>query len=288
MKMAIGATLYHCTNMEEEGMTDLEGATLYHCTNMEEEGMTDLEGATLYHCTNMEEEGMTDLEGATLYHCTNMKEEGMTDLEGVTLYHCTNMKEEGMTDLEAEEKQHQFCPKSEDSWCKWQADKITGLKTYKSKVSLPKCILYSNDQGKKTIFRDLSDNTLLTKCLHNFTRNQNESLNNVIWTKCPKNVFVGRDVLELSTSSAVINFNDGNQGLSKVLDNLGLKIGQIAIHGWIKLDQSRIRAMSEKHSKTGKLRRKKLRSSAKGWIDLEKEKEGNRIPQDIFNIFYVV
>ena len=196
---------------------------------------------------------------------------------GATLYHCTNMKEEGMTDLEAEEKQHQFCPKSEDSWCKWQADKITGLKTYKSKVSLPKCIkdiLYSNDQGKKTIFRDLSDNTLLTKCLHNFTQNQNESLNNVIWTKCPKNVFVGRDVLELSTSSAVINYNDGNQGLPKVLDNLGLKIGQITIHGWIKLDKSRIRAMSEKHSKTGKLRRKKLRSSAKGWIDLEKEKEG--------------
>ena len=96
----------------------------------------------------------------------------------------------------------------------------------------------------------------------------------MIWTKCPKNVFVGRDVLELSTSSAVINFNDGNQGLSKVLDNLGLKIGQITIHGWIKLDQSRIRAMSEKHSKTGKLRRKKLRSSAKGSIDLEKEKEG--------------
>ena len=32
--------------------------------------------------------------------------------------------------------------------------------------------------------------------------------------------------------------------------------------------------MSEKHSKTGKLRRKKLSSSAKGWIDLEKEKEG--------------
>ena len=93
-------------------------------------------------------------------------------------------------------------------------------------------LLYSNDQGKKTIFRDLSDNTSLTKCLHNFTQNQNESLNNVIWTKCPKNVFVGRDVLELSTSSAVINFNDSNQGLSKVLDNLGLKIGQITIHGW--------------------------------------------------------
>ena len=73
----------------------------------------------------------------------------------------------------------------------------------------------------------------------------------------------------------MINFNDGNQGLSKVLDdNLGLKIGQSTNHGSIKLDQSRITAMSEKHSKTGKLGRKKLRSSAKGWTDLEKEKEG--------------
>ena len=83
---------------------------------------------------------MTDLEAETLYHCTNMKEDGMTDLEAETLYHCNNMKEEGMTDLEAEEKQQQISPTSEDSWCKWQADKITGLKTYKSKVSLPKYI----------------------------------------------------------------------------------------------------------------------------------------------------
>ena len=47
------------------------------------------------------------------------------------------------------------------------------------------------------------------KCLDGKTQNNNESINNLIWKICPKDVYVGRTVLEIGTASAVINFNEG-------------------------------------------------------------------------------
>ena len=47
-----------------------------------------------------------------------------------------------------------------------------------------------------------------------------ESINNLIWKRCLKDVYVGRTVLEIETASAVINFNEGFQGMIKVFKNL--------------------------------------------------------------------
>ena len=54
------------------------------------------------------------------------------------------------------------------------------------------------------IFRDLSNENLLEKCLHSHTRNDNEAINSVIWRKCPKDVFVSKKVLEITVASATI------------------------------------------------------------------------------------
>ena len=40
-----------------------------------------------------------------------------------------------------------------------------------------------------SIFRDLSNETLLEKCPHGYTQNDNEAINLVVWKKCPKDVF---------------------------------------------------------------------------------------------------
>ena len=42
------------------------------------------------------------------------------------------------------------------------------------------------------IFRDLSDQQLLTKCLSGKTQDDNESLNSIIRRKCPRSMFFGR------------------------------------------------------------------------------------------------
>ena len=77
---------------------------------------------------------------------------------------------------------------------------MTGENKYKEKVSIPKVI----KETLLPIFKDLSDPQLLEKCRHGQTQNVNESLNGIIWQKCPKNLLVLRQVLEIGVSSAVL------------------------------------------------------------------------------------
>ena len=78
----------------------------------------------------------------------------------------------------------------------------------------------------KPVFISFSDEELLKKCLHGKTQNNNESLNGVIWKKCPKDVFVGRATLEIGVASAVLNFNDGSSGVLNVLNSLKIEPGK--------------------------------------------------------------
>ena len=41
----------------------------------------------------------------------------------------------------------------------------------------------------------------------------NKYLNSIISKRCPKYIFVGRTILSMGVSSAVINFNNGTRGL---------------------------------------------------------------------------
>ena len=69
----------------------------------------------------------------------------------------------------------------------------------------------------------MSDDNLLQKCLHGKTENNDESLNGLIWKRCPKDVFVGCVTLELVVASAVIPFNDGLSGIIEVFSKLNIK-----------------------------------------------------------------
>ena len=68
----------------------------------------------------------------------------------------------------------------------------------------------------------LGREALLSKCLHGETQNVNESMNNLIWTRCPKRIYVGNFVLKIAVASAVICYNDGIQGKLPVLTKLGI------------------------------------------------------------------
>ena len=74
---------------------------------------------------------------------------GMKKAVGAGLFHCTERNDESSC--------HCFCPQTEDSWCKWQYDKLKGTNTYKSHISAPKWI----HDILKPIFMDLSSYTLL-------------------------------------------------------------------------------------------------------------------------------
>ena len=52
---------------------------------------------------------------------------------GAVIYHCSESS--------SEETRHLYCPKDNDTWCRWQKDKLTGEGKHKEKVSIPKAIM---------------------------------------------------------------------------------------------------------------------------------------------------
>lgn len=169
------------------------------------------------------------------------------------------------------EERHKFCPRTAESWCKFQADQVTNKTTYKPNITIPVAI----KNELMPIFKSLSADSLLEKCLHGQTQNVNESLHRVIWQKCPKAVYTSRNVIEIATASAVINFNDGAHGIEMVMKRLGITPGKFMVRHGRKKNLKRLNDSFKKASNTGKQRRKKLRALKKGYEDREKEEEGD-------------
>ena len=171
---------------------------------------------------------------------------------------------------ESPDRRHVLCPTGADSWCKFQTDKITGQATYKERFSLEPEV----SELLKPIFDDLSSDTLLEKCQHGKTQNANESINQVIWQRCPKDVFVGRTALEIGVASAVLSFNDGHQSLVNVFEKLGMEAGTFMKRYCFSTDTSRVKKMNKQCSTGAQKRRKKLRAIKKGFCDADTEAEG--------------
>ena len=64
-------------------------------------------------------------------------------------------------------------------------------------------------------------------------------INNLIWKRYPKDVYVRRTVLEIGTASAVINSNEGFQGMLKVFK-------EHCVNFCEKKDSNRIQLMEKK------------------------------------------
>ena len=116
---------------------------------------------------------------------------------------------------------HDWC----GEWCKKDNENV-----------LPKFVL----DELKPVLETLSGDELLLKCLHGDTQNNNESYHNLIWNRCPKNVFVGRQRLEIFVMVAAIVFNDGELGRVNVFNKLGLHCGKYTIDLLRKFDVKRI------------------------------------------------
>ena len=166
---------------------------------------------------------------------------------------------------------HQFCPKGAESWCKWRRQEASGIApAFKPKLSIPVAIY----EKVLPVFRDLSKDDLLKKCLHGKTQNANESFNGLIWQKCPKTIFSGRKTVEIAAASAVLHFNAGPIGIINVLKRLGVQKGYFTEAGSDKKSRKRKKSMERKNAEIFKKRRKYLRARKKGWQDNEVEQEG--------------
>ena len=157
-------------------------------------------------------------------------------------------------------QQHRFCPKGQDSWCKFQCDLATKTNTYSDKKCLPSVFR----EELRPIFERLSSKTLLQRCLKGFTQNQNEALNNSLWARCPKRVFVGKTKLENAVGAAVLLWNRGAASMGSVLERVGVQeLGLNTAAGYRSENKARIESMAVKCSSSYRKRRKQLRQERK-------------------------
>ena len=134
---------------------------------------------------------------------------------GAILWHCSEFPDRDMAYC------HRYCPPGKDTSCKYKLDHENQTNNYKSNINLPQYIF----DLLLPIFEDLSNNVLLSRFLLGKTQNANETLNSIVWSKCPKNIFVSKDLIEIGLNSAILQFNEGARGVEKVLRKLGMQSG---------------------------------------------------------------
>ena len=117
-------------------------------------------------------------------------------------------------------------------------------------------------------FEALSEESLLSKCMHGGRQNQNESINGLIWQRATKETHSSFPTVETATFLGVAHFNDGSVSLLSVLKQLVKQLGIVpGVHcmkACRKLDGDRIRHSHRKSGEAAKKRRKQLRKWKKG------------------------
>ena len=91
------------------------------------------------------------------------------------------------------------------------------------------------------------------------TQNANESINNIVWSRCPKRLFCGRERYMISVCEAITQFNNGANGRKQLFKDLNLDICLNAFTGLQKQDKIRLQHAAYKISEKYKHRRQKLR-----------------------------
>ena len=112
-------------------------------------------------------------------------------------------------------ERHKYCPNN--SWCR-----------YNKKIPCPDKPHHLDPVFEKylhPIYERLSDPALLSRCLPGFTQNANESINSLVWIRCPKHKWHGRKRILLATASVTLQFSAGATAKHKVMARAWLAVG---------------------------------------------------------------
>lgn len=146
-----------------------------------------------------------------------------------------------------------------DTWCKFQRDVIENTNTYSNKSCLP--YIFRNEL--KPIFDRLSSRELLSGCEQGLTQNANESINGMVWTRCPKRLFRGRRRYNISVCDSVTQFNEGGYGRKRLFKLLKLDVGLHCLKGLQQQDKVRLNRAAYGVTEKYKKRRQTLRQLRK-------------------------
>lgn len=105
------------------------------------------------------------------------------------------------------------------------------------------------------------------------TQNCNESFNNVIWSRLPKNTFVNSETIKIGVLDAVLSYNDGLLAKVRVLEYLCGKAGPNCVIGLQKLDAKRAREAERAHQEIEKRARKAKKTIKRRLEEAENQDE---------------
>lgn len=139
-------------------------------------------------------------------------------------------------------RRHKYCPEGKTSWRGWQSHRAESGGAYVPRDSIPVAVL----EVIKPIWMQLTDKTLLRKCLRGATQNRNEAWNGMLWGMCPKTKFVGSEVVQLSAALSYMRFNHSSCMYGKVLEEMAMKCGKHTLCALQKIDDRRIHFAEKK------------------------------------------
>ena len=165
--------------------------------------------------------------------------------------------------------QHGNCPPGRNSWCKWrQAEALNELHEYQHPP--PLCAAVQN--LLLPIYKDLSSDDLLGRCLGGNTQNNNETFNSVLWRIAPKHIFCMGKTIELAAFLSAIIFNEGWTPVLRLMEVMGVVIGPQAKTAADARDHVHVRKAEVVHtaaSKQGRLSRRMERSAQNEFFEEE-------------------
>ena len=118
------------------------------------------------------------------------------------------------------------------------------------------------------------NDSLLQKCLHWKTQNQNESFNGTIWRRVPKHTCVGLRQFELGVYDAVSHFNVGNKAALLMYEKLGMKSDANTISGLRDGNFNRLSNAKRQSTDNSRYKRRLARGLKKRKKDSDVSKEG--------------
>ncbi|EZA47766.1 hypothetical protein X777_15276, partial [Ooceraea biroi] len=102
----------------------------------------------------------------------------------------------------------------------------------------------------------------------------NESLNSSIWTFAPKHLHAGVKVVEIATFLAVIIFNKGFMPIFKLMNVMGVSIGQQAVMYANSRNEARITRSERRSTTFSRAQRMNRREERSALQDFYEQEEG--------------
>lgn len=116
---------------------------------------------------------------------------------------------------------HEYCPRGEVSWCKWQVAQATGVS-----YNHPPPLHVDLQKHLLPIYGDLSESELLERCWGDYIQIPNEGFNSTVWRLAPKHQHSGAKIIQICAYIAAGLFNEGFSAILGIMQNLEIKMGQ--------------------------------------------------------------